>query len=76
MTATPINTLVDPKCNVLTITNTGAKDIIGGATGAAGALDVPASWRKSLGGKREEKKPAFSTAIDFVTKAPSGVARA
>ena len=37
LTATPIDTLVDPKCNTLTITNTGAKDIIGGATGATKA---------------------------------------
>jgi type IV pilus assembly protein PilE len=37
LTATPINAMVDPKCNILTITNTGAKDISGGAAGATKA---------------------------------------
>jgi type IV pilus assembly protein PilE len=37
LTATPINATVDPKCNILTITNTGAKDISGGAAGATKA---------------------------------------
>jgi type IV pilus assembly protein PilE len=37
LTATPISATVDPKCNILTITNTGAKDISGGAAGATKA---------------------------------------